>query len=88
MNDTALERIPMLDRPPEPPVGQGSVLDLSVLDLTWRATQALSVQMTRHPYRSLLVAAGIGYVIGGGLFTRLTMRVIRMGARLGTLPQL
>ena len=68
---------------PPPPASAESN---SVLDLSWRATQALSVQMTQHPYRSLLIAAGIGYVLAGGLFTRLTMRVVRLGARLGTLP--
>ena len=81
MSQTALERIPMPDPPPPDAAASNSVLDL-----TWRATQALSVQMNQHPYRSLLIAAGIGYVLAGGLFTRLTIRVVRLGARLGTLP--
>lgn len=42
----------------------------------------------RHPYRSLLVAAGVGYVLGGGLFTRLTYNVVRAGLRVGALPVL
>lgn len=40
----------------------------------------------RHPYQSLFIAAGVGYVLGGGLFTKLTMRVLRTGMRIGALP--
>ena len=47
---------------------------------------SLSNSIQRHPYQSLLVAAGVGYVLGGGLFTRLTMRMLRVGIRMGALP--
>lgn len=40
----------------------------------------------RHPYQSLLIAAGVGYVLGGGLFTKLTFNVVRVGMRVGAMP--
>jgi hypothetical protein len=43
-------------------------------------------RMTRHPYQTLLIAAGVGYVLGGGLFTRLTANVFRVGMRVGGHP--
>lgn len=46
----------------------------------------LSGRMARHPYQTLLIAAGVGYVLGGGLFTRLTANVLRVGVRVGALP--
>lgn len=45
-----------------------------------------------HPYRALAAAVGVGYVLGGGLFTRLTARLLtvgtRVGAELATVPLL
>ncbi|MBI3180806.1 MAG: hypothetical protein HYZ28_01545 [Myxococcales bacterium] len=43
-------------------------------------------RVQRHPYAMLAAAAGIGYVLGGGLFTPLTGRVLRLGVRLSALP--
>ena len=50
--------------------------------------QALDLEgrMERHPYQTLLIAAGIGYVLGGGLFTRLTGGLLRIGVRVAALP--
>lgn len=45
-------------------------------------------QIHEHPYRTLAVAAGIGYVLGGGLFTPLTGALVRVGARVALLPML
>lgn len=45
-------------------------------------------QLQEHPYRTLAVAAGIGYVLGGGLFTPLTGALVRVGARAALLPLL
>ena len=36
-----------------------------------------------HPGRSVAIAVGVGYVLGGGLFSRLTARVLGMGIRIG-----
>lgn len=46
----------------------------------------LKGRIDRHPYGMLAAAAGIGYVLGGGLFTPLTARIIRLGMRLAALP--
>ena len=43
-------------------------------------------RVERHPYGMLLAAAGVGYVLGGGLFSRLTARMVRLGIRLAALP--
>jgi hypothetical protein len=50
------------------------------------ATLDISGRMNRNPYQTLLIAAGVGYILGGGLFTRLTANVVRMGMRVGALP--
>lgn len=39
-----------------------------------------------HPFLSLGIAAGVGYVIGGGLFTPFTVRMIKIGARAVVMP--
>jgi hypothetical protein len=36
----------------------------------------------RHPYGTVVAAVGAGYVLGGGLFTALTARLLRTGLRL------
>jgi hypothetical protein len=43
-------------------------------------------QVRNHPYRALLLATGVGYVLGGGLFTRLTYNVLRAGLRVASIP--
>jgi hypothetical protein len=43
----------------------------------------LARQTREHPGRSVAIAVGIGYVLGGGLFSRLTARVLGMGIRIG-----
>jgi hypothetical protein len=58
---------------------RGAVTDLQdTLDLKGR--------VDRNPYLMLAAAFGVGYVLGGGLFTRTTARVIRLGVRLAALP--
>ncbi len=58
---------------------RGAVTDLQeTLDLKGR--------VERNPYLTVLAAFGVGYVLGGGLFTRTTGRLIRLGVRLAALP--
>lgn len=45
-------------------------------------------QLQEHPYRTLAIAAGVGYVLGGGLFTPLTGTLVRMGSRAMLLPMM
>lgn len=46
----------------------------------------LKGRVERNPYGMLALAAGVGYILGGGLFTPLTARAIRFGMRLAALP--
>lgn len=50
----------------------------------------LQGRVDRHPFGTLAAAVGIGYVLGGGLFSRLTVRLlgltIRAGLRLAVIP--
>jgi hypothetical protein len=40
-------------------------------------------RVDRHPFGTIAAAIGIGYVLGGGLFTPLTGRIARLGVRIG-----
>ena len=40
-------------------------------------------RVDRHPYGTVAAAVGIGYVLGGGMFTPLTARIVRLGVRIG-----
>jgi hypothetical protein len=44
---------------------------------------AIDERVSRNPYGSLAAALGIGYVLGGGLFTPLTSRIVALGLRIG-----
>lgn len=62
----------------------------------WEDTRSMVTQLNdsldlkgrveRHPYGTLLAALGVGYVLGGGLFTPLTASLLRLGVRLAALP--
>lgn len=43
-------------------------------------------RVERNPIGMVLAAAGIGYVLGGGLFSPLTGRLVRYGLRLAVIP--
>jgi hypothetical protein len=49
-------------------------------------TLDLKGRVERNPYGMVLAALGVGYVLGGGLFTPLTGRLLRLGVRLAALP--
>ena len=46
----------------------------------WRVT--LSEQINEHPVRTVAIALGTGYLLAGGLFTRLTARLVGLGIRI------
>jgi hypothetical protein len=46
----------------------------------------LGGRVQRHPYGMMLAAVGVGYVLGGGLFTPFTARMVRLGLKLAALP--
>lgn len=43
-------------------------------------------RVEKNPYGMVAAALGIGYVLGGGLFTRTTGRVLGLAARLAAVP--
>jgi hypothetical protein len=46
----------------------------------------LSEKVNESPYGMALAAIGVGYVLGGGLFTSTTVRMVRLGARVAAIP--
>jgi len=61
----------------EPPSFQGEALP----DLSDGLIARLFAEIRRRPVRSLLIAAGTGYLSGGGLSTRVTARVLGTGVQ-------
>ena len=51
-------------------------------------TKAIDLRgrVERNPIGMVLAAAGIGYVLGGGLFSQLTGKAVRIGLRLALIP--
>jgi hypothetical protein len=43
----------------------------------------LDGRVKRNPYGTIAAAAGIGYVLGGGIFSPLTAWAVRIGLRIG-----
>jgi hypothetical protein len=43
-------------------------------------------ELELRPFRTLALAVGGGYLLAGGLFSRLTFRLLSLGARLAILP--
>ena len=52
------------------------------------AKQAINLEqrIKDSPAKTLLIAAGIGYIAGGGFFTPFTGAMLRLGTRLWLLP--
>jgi hypothetical protein len=51
-------------------------------------TESLDLRgrVQRNPIGMVLAAAGIGYVLGGGLFSPMTSRLLKVGLRLALVP--
>lgn len=47
----------------------------------------LTEKVEKAPYAMLAAALGVGYVVGGGLFTPTTTRLLRLGMKLASIPQ-
>jgi hypothetical protein len=62
----------------------GSALSSKASDLS----EALDLRgrVQRHPIGMVLGAIGVGYVLGGGLFSQTTARLMRIGVRLALVP--
>jgi hypothetical protein len=48
-----------------------------------RLYRQMREQLEEHPYRTLAVAAGLGFVLGGGMLGRVTGQLVATGLRLG-----
>jgi hypothetical protein len=48
-----------------------------------KGTLDIQGRVERHPYGTVAAALGIGYVLGGGLFSPLTARILGLGLRVG-----
>ncbi len=46
----------------------------------------LTEKVEKSPYGMVAAALGVGYVLGGGLFTPTTMRVLRIATKLASIP--
>jgi hypothetical protein len=58
---------------------------MTELDAAARAVD-LDGRMERHPYAMIAAAAGVGFVLGGGLFRPFAGRLFRSGLRLAIIP--
>lgn len=54
----------------------------------FRDPWGLGQQYRRSPYAVLASAVGVGFVLGGGLFTRLTAKIVGLGLRVGIMAAL
>jgi hypothetical protein len=50
--------------------------------IDWRGTLDLDGRLQRNPYGMLAGAVAMGFVLGGGLFTRLTATIVSTGLRM------
>ena len=53
-----------------------------------RETFDIHERLRRNPYSMVAGAGGIGFVLGGGLFTRLAARMLGTGLRIGLMAAL
>jgi len=53
---------------------------------TFSESLDLRGRVQRNPIGMVLAAAGIGYVLGGGLFSPMTSRLLKVGIRLALVP--
>jgi hypothetical protein len=52
----------------------------------FKETLDIQGRVDRNPYGMILAAVGVGYVLGGGLFSRLTGNLVKLGLRVAALP--
>jgi hypothetical protein len=53
-----------------------------------RETLDIQGRLRRNPYGTVVGAVGIGFVLGGGLFTRLMAGIVRTGLQIGLMAAL
>lgn len=55
-------------------------------EASWSEVLGVNERVEKNPYGMVAAAFGIGYVLGGGLFTPTTARVVGLGAKLASVP--
>jgi hypothetical protein len=60
--------------------------DLAEAGREIRSKVDLSRSVQAHPFRAVLIGVGVGYVLGGGLFSPLTRQLLRLGSRALIVP--
>ena len=50
------------------------------------ASEGVAEKIEKYPYAAVATALGVGYVLGGGLFTKTTARVFELAAKLVMIP--
>lgn len=60
--------------------------DLREMYDTIRRDNVIGQIYDQNPYAVIAAAAGIGYVLGGGLFTPFTRRIVRVGMKALVVP--
>ena len=54
----------------------------------WRETFDIQSRLRRNPYAMVAGAVGMGFVLGGGLFTRFAAKALGIGLRIGLMAAL
>lgn len=80
----------MSEQPPEPTrIVEDSkrlAYDARHLYDTIREENPVGYYYRKNPYAVIAAAAGLGYILGGGLFTPFTRRLLRVGVKAMALP--
>ena len=56
--------------------------------IDWRGTLDIEGRLQRNPYGMLAGALAVGFVLGGGLFTRLMAKIVGTGLRVAVMTAL
>jgi hypothetical protein len=66
----------------------GTLMKVEEAGRTLQSVLDLDGRVQRNPYAMLAGALGMGFVLGGGLFTQLTAKVVGAGLRMGLMAAL
>ncbi|MBX7117016.1 MAG: hypothetical protein K1X64_22035 [Myxococcaceae bacterium] len=55
-------------------------------EASWSEVLGVKERVEKNPYGMVAAAFGVGYVLGGGLFTPTTARVVGLGVKLASVP--
>ena len=64
------------------------MIEMEDTRIDWRETLDIEGRLQRNPYGMLAGALAVGFVLGGGLFTRLMASIASAGLRMGVMATL